>query len=74
MTSKTEGWGLSIVESMLMGVPVLSYACSPSVSMLQSATPEMLVCNGEEELAEKMRYYLTNSSELVDIARRGKHI
>ncbi|CYU38479.1 glycosyltransferase [Streptococcus suis] len=72
MTSKTEGWGLSIVESMLMGVPVLSYACSPSVSMLQSATPEMLVCNGEEELAEKMRYYLTNSSELVDIARRGQ--
>lgn len=72
MTSKTEGWGLSIVESMLMGVPVLSYACSPSVSMLQSATPEMLVCNGEEELAEKMRYYLLELSELVDIARRGQ--
>lgn len=72
MTSKTEGWGLSIVESMLLGVPVLSYACSPSVSMLQSATPEMLVYNGEEELAEKMRYYLLESSELVDIARRGQ--
>ncbi|HFI0078959.1 glycosyltransferase [Streptococcus suis] len=72
MTSKTEGWPLSLVESLLMGVPVLSYACSPGVSILQSATPEMLVYDGEEELAEKMRYYLTNSSELVDIARRGQ--
>ncbi|HEM3439139.1 glycosyltransferase [Streptococcus suis] len=72
MTSKTEGWPLSLVESLLMGVPVLSYACSPGVSILQSATPEMLVYDGQEELAEKMRYYLTNSSELVDIARRGQ--
>lgn len=72
MSSKTEGWGLSIVESLLMGVPVLSYACSPGVSILQSATPEMLVYNGEVELSDKMRYYITNSSELVDIASRGQ--
>ncbi|MDG3131781.1 glycosyltransferase [Streptococcus suis] len=72
MTSKTEGLPLSIVESLLMGAPVISYACSPGVVALQSATPEMLVYGGELELAEKMRYYLLNSSELVDIASRGQ--
>ena len=51
---------------------MLSYACSPGVSILQSATPEMLVYNGEVELSDKMRYYITNSSELVDIASRGQ--
>ncbi|HFU4377744.1 TPA: glycosyltransferase [Streptococcus suis] len=72
MASKTEGWPLSVVESLLMGVPVLSYACSPGVSILQSETTEMLVYDGEEELAEKMSYYLVNSSELLDVARRGQ--
>ena len=72
LTSKSEAFGMSVVESMVLGTPVLTYNCSQGVAELQTATPEMLFDPSIEELATKMRYFLTNPAFLEDIGRRGR--
>lgn len=71
LTSKSEAFPMSVVESMITGTPVLTYNCSQGVAELQTATPEMLFEPSIEELATKMRHYLTNPYLLEDIGRRG---
>ena len=72
LTSKSEAFGMSVVESMVLGTPVLTYNCSQGVAELQTGTPEMLFDPSIEELATKMRYFLTNPAFLEDIGRRGR--
>ncbi|MFS9042934.1 glycosyltransferase [Streptococcus rubneri] len=72
LTSKSEAFPMSVVESMITGTPVLTYNCSQGVDELQTATPEMLFEPSIEELATKMRHYLTNPYLLEDIGRRGR--
>lgn len=72
LTSKSEAFGMSVVESMVLGTPVLTYNCSQGVAELQTDTPEMLFDPSIEELATKMRYFLTNPAFLEDIGRRGR--
>ena len=72
LTSKSEAFGMSVVESMVLGTPVLSYNCSQGVADLQSATPEMLFNPSVGELTNKMRYFLTNPEILEGIGRRGQ--
>lgn len=72
LTSKSEAFGMSVVESMVLGTPVLTYNCSQGVAELQTATPEMLFEPSIEELVNKMRHYLTNPDLLEDIGRRGR--
>lgn len=72
LTSKSEAFGMSVVESMVLGTPVLTYNCSQGVAELQTATPEMLFEPSIEELVKKMRHYLTNPDLLEDIGRRGR--
>lgn len=63
---------MSVVESMVLGTPVLTYNCSQGVADLQSATPEMLFNPSVGELTNKMRYFLTNPEILEGIGRRGQ--
>lgn len=72
LTSKSEAFGMSVVESMVLGTPVLTYNCSQGVADLQSATPEMLFNPSVGELTNKMRYFLTNPEILEGIGRRGQ--
>ena len=72
LTSKSEAVGMSVVESMVLGTPVLTYNCSQGVADLQSATPEMLFNPSVGELTNKMRYFLTNPEILEGIGRRGQ--
>ena len=69
LTSKSEAFGMSVVESMVLGTPVLTYNCSQGVADLQSATPEMLFNPSVGELTNKMRYFLTNPEILEGIGR-----
>ena len=72
LTSKSEAFPMSVVESMITGTPVLTYNCSQGVAELQTATPEMLLDPCIEELVNKMRYFLSNTNILTDIGRRGR--
>ena len=72
LTSKSEAFGMSVVESMVLGTPVLTYNCSQGVAELQYATSEMLFEPSIEELVNKMRHFLTNPDLLEDIGRRGR--
>ncbi len=71
LTSKSEAFPMSVVESMITGTPVLSYNCSQGVAELQTATPEMLFEPSIDELVNKIRHFLTNPDLLEDIGRRG---
>ena len=72
LTSKSEAFPMSVVESMITGTPVLTYNCSQGVAELQTETPEMLLDPSIEELVKKMRYFLSNTNKLTDIGRRGR--
>lgn len=72
LTSKSEAFGMSVVESMVLGTPVLTYNCSQGVAELQTATPEMLFEPSIDELVNKMRYFLTNLDFLEEIGKRGR--
>lgn len=56
LTSKFEGLGMCLIESLACGVPVLSYACPTGpVDLLSIESPESLVPFGDvEELANKL--------------------
>lgn len=53
LTSKSEAFPMSVVESMITGTPVLTYNCSQGVAELQTETPEMLLDPSIEELVKK---------------------
>lgn len=72
LTSKSEAFPMSVVESMITGTPVLTYNCSQGVAELQTETHEMLLDPSIEELVKKMRYFLSNTNKLTDIGRRGR--
>lgn len=72
LTSKSEAFPMSVVESMITGTPVLTYNCSQGVAELQTATPEMLFEPSIDELVNKMRYFLTNLDFLEEIGKRGR--
>ena len=72
LTSKSEAFGMSVVESMGAGTPAITYNCSQGVEEIQSATPELLVNNSIEEVSEKMKFYLQNPHQLEELALKGK--
>ena len=73
LTSKSEAFGMSVVESFMAGTPAITYNCSQGVEEIQSATPELLVNNSIEELANKMKFYLQNPHLLEGLAVKGRN-
>lgn len=72
LTSKSEAFPMSVVESIVAGTPAITYNCSQGVEEIQSATSELLVNNSIEELADKMKFYLQNPHQLEELALKGK--
>jgi glycosyltransferase len=72
LTSKSEAFPMSVVESIVSGTPVITYNCSQGVEEIQLATPELLVNNSIEELADKMKFYLQNPHQLEELALKGR--
>jgi exopolysaccharide phosphotransferase SCO2592 len=72
LTSKSEAFGMAVVESFIAGAPAITYNCSQGVEEIQSATPELLVNNSIEELADKMKFYLQNPHQLEELALKGR--
>ncbi|VTT07775.1 Glycosyl transferase, group 1 [Streptococcus gordonii] len=72
LTSKSEAFPMSIVESIVAGTPAITYNCSQGVEEIQSATSELLVNNSIEELADKMKFYLQNPHQLEELALKGR--
>ena len=72
LTSKSEAFPMSVVESIVAGTPAITYNCSQGVEEIQSATSELLVNNSIEELADKMKFSLQNPHQLEELALKGK--
>lgn len=72
LTSKSEAFPMSVVESIVSGTPVITYNCSQGVEEIQLATPELLVNKSIEELADKMKFYLQNPHQLEELALKGR--
>lgn len=72
LTSKSEAFPMSVVESIVAGTPAITYNCSQGVEEIQSATSELLVNNSIEDLADKMKFYLQNPHQLEELALKGK--
>ena len=72
LTSKSEAFPMSVVESIVAGTPAITYNCSQGVEEIQSATSELLVNNSIEDLADKMKFYLQNPHQLEELALKGR--
>lgn len=73
LTSKSEAFPMSVVESIVAGTPAITYNCSQGVEEIQSTTSELLVNNSIEELADKMKFYLQNPHLLEGLAVKGRN-
>ena len=76
LPSKSEPWGLVVNEAMVCGLPVLvSNHCGSAYDLVQEGR------NGftfdpfnEQELLEKLSYFVTNSKQLATMGTRSREI
>lgn len=72
LSSRSEGFGLVILEAMSVGLPIVSYACPAGPKDLIDDTEDgFLIDNGDEDMfAEKICYLIEHEEERV---RMGKN-
>lgn len=73
-SSRFEGFGLSIIEAMAYGTPVISYDCpwGPS-SIIKDGEDGLLVSNGNIiELSKKLSFLLSNANEVKRLGNNAR--
>ena len=64
-SSRAEGFGLTLVEAMLLGVPVISTSCSGSDEVLGFGKYGVVVENADESLYNAIRLFLRSQLPLA---------
>lgn len=71
MTSKWEGFPMAAIESLALGVPVVSTNVSGIMTLVNNSRG-VFVCYSKEEFCEKIKYLLTNDDERLQIGKTAK--
>lgn len=74
LTSESEGLPLALLESMVNGVPVISYDCKygPSESVSDGEDGFLLTPGDLKGLADRQVYALNHPDEIIQMGRRGR--
>lgn len=72
-TSIFEGWGLSIVEAMSMGLPVVAYDCpyGPGAVITNEHDGFLVPLNDEQMLAKKIESLITNEKMRKEMGKQA---
>lgn len=74
LTSKSEGHPLALLESMVNGVPCVSFACKygPKESVSDGEDGFLLTPGDCKGLADRLVYALNHPDEVIQMGKRGK--
>lgn len=73
ITSDHEGLPMNLLESLCLGVPVISHAVGAIPKVLANGLYGALVSRQDaNEYAERIRGYLSNPDQIVEMVRRGR--
>lgn len=70
--SKTETQGLSLLEAMAMGIPVVSISCLGSADMLQAGCGAAVVLDDEHQFAAQTCRLLQDEETCMKLGKEGK--
>ena len=70
--SYTEGYNLTVAEALILGVPVLSVACTGPMEILDGGKYGMIVENSEEGLYEGIKRFYDDPALLAEYREKGK--